>query len=114
MDVVHNLVNLYVAEWMVFLLRVVKNLTPTFLFEIAGRGINRVLNSTDYYDDVSDKWIRSTPMLQKKLEDSPVALRDKIYFIGGSNRHEGPLNTAEIFRTKMLIKINIIKKLSCL
>ena len=38
----------------------------TFIWAIGGRCKNRVLHSTEYYDEVVNKWTLSTPMLEKR------------------------------------------------
>ena len=54
-----------------------------FIWELGGWGEGEILNSTKYYFDVTDKWTKSIPMLDKIAGHSAVAFRDHIYIIGG-------------------------------
>ena len=70
------------------------------LWAIGGEGKNDILQSTKYYDDVSDKWTRSTHMIEKRIGHSAVVLRENIYNIRGRNWDEECLTTAEVFDIK--------------
>ena len=59
------------------------------------------LNSTEYYDNITDEWTLSTPMKEKRFYHASVAFRDNILVIGGWNSIDDPLNTAEILDTKL-------------
>ena len=72
-----------------------------FFWAIGGWNENETLNSTEYYDDVTDHWTKSTPMLEKRAKHSAVAFREQIFIIGGVNAvHVGGLRTAEVLDTK--------------
>ena len=45
--------------------------------------MNGVLISIEYYDDVTDKWNLSVPMIEKKAGYSVVTVCHYIYIIGG-------------------------------
>ena len=71
-----------------------------FMWVIGGQCWNGILQSTEYYDEVIDKWTLSTPMLEKRKDHCAVAFREKIYVLGGFNREIGRLRTAEVLDTK--------------
>ena len=71
-----------------------------FIWAIGGDSLDGILRSTEYYDEVIDKWTLSTPMLEKRCDHSAVAFRDKIYVLGGYNWEVGRLRTAEVLDTK--------------
>ena len=52
------------------------------MWALAGQVTNRTLNSTEFYDYVSDQWTVSTPLIENRREHASVAFRGKIYVIG--------------------------------
>ena len=57
---------------------------------------NKLLDSSEFYDENKDMWTMSTPMIQRRSRHSAVAFRSNIYLLGGSK-----VNTIEIFDTMM-------------
>ena len=55
----------------------------------------KVLNSTEFYNDVTDKWTISTPMIESRHGHSAVAFREDIYVLGGGNNHVSRIRSAE-------------------
>ena len=71
------------------------------IWAIGGRNANETSNSTEYYDHLTDKWTKSTQMLEKRSGHSAVAFRDHIYVIGGIRSHPfAVVLTAEVLDTK--------------
>ena len=65
-----------------------------YVWAIGGQNKRGVLNTTEYYDDIIDKWTKSTPMIQKRLRHSAVTFRENVYLIGGYDGCRG-LRSAE-------------------
>ena len=65
-----------------------------FIWAIGGEVSTGVLNTTEYYDDVTNKWTKSFPMIQKRSGHSAIAFREYIYVIGGDN-DAGHLHSVE-------------------
>ena len=70
-----------------------------YIWAIGGEGQGgSVLNITEYYDDVTDKWTNSNPMIEKRHGHSAVAFREEIFVIGGEDGF-GRLSSAEKLNT---------------
>jgi len=62
------------------------------IWAIGGGNFNGTLNTTEYFDDINNKWTNSTPMIERREDHSAVAFREKIYIIGGYSYMYGRLN----------------------
>ena len=70
-----------------------------YMWAIGGVGTRVVVNTTEYYDEITDKWEKSSPMIKHRTSHSAVAFGETIYVIGGyGGIHGGTvLSSAEIF-----------------
>ena len=58
------------------------------LWEFGGMGhCQTSLNTTEYYDDVTDKWTKSNSTIEKRRGHRAVAFRQEVYVIGGDGGH---------------------------
>ena len=58
-----------------------------YIWVLGGKTLfGSVLNTTEYYDDVNDKWTMFNPMIEERYGHSAVAFREDVYVVGG---HDG-------------------------
>ena len=59
---------------------------------------NKLLDSSEFYDENKDMWTMSTPMIQRRSRHSAVAFRSNIY-LSGCTEDQVKIITAVIFDT---------------
>ena len=71
-----------------------------FMWAFGGEGIDgKALSSTEFYDEVADKWTLSTSMKENRQYYGAVGFRDNIFVVGGLNYDKEVLSSSEVFDT---------------
>ena len=88
-----------------------------FIWALGGRGYNalseryEVLNSTEFYDDIINRWIPSASMIEKRCGYGAIAFRKHILIIGGEGSNGESLASAEVLDT-VFMQFSAIKSMS--
>ena len=70
-----------------------------YVWAFGGRNVEKeVLNSSEFYDEIKNKWTITIPMIEGRCSHSAVDHLNIIYFIGGRNE-TSKLQSAEVFDT---------------